>query len=97
MSMPNDPKLRGASKAAKNIRGDAGSPSFGGQIPEARQIFQTSNDLRPVEVQYTTLRGFIGHAQNHRNRLVSAAIHWLVWTPGELILTTPSRSIYGLP
>jgi hypothetical protein len=50
-----DTKLRGASKAAKDIRSQCGAPQdMAGTGPTYPQPFSTTNDLMPAEIQYTT-------------------------------------------
>jgi hypothetical protein len=49
-----DGKLRGASNAAKNIRDVHGAPQNLGVPYTERQIFETTNDLMPAEIQFTT-------------------------------------------
>ena len=51
--MANDPKLRGASRAAKNIMDGAGDLSGMGEKYTDRQIFETTNELMPADIQYS--------------------------------------------
>ena len=74
--MRDDGKLRGASKAAKDILGEYGNPQDMGQPYTERQIFETTNELMRAEIQpasasvrYSRTEGI---AEQHRNFIAPA-------------------------
>jgi hypothetical protein len=52
MAIGNDPKLRGASRAAKNVLKEFGNPQDLGVPYTDRQIFETTNELMPASIEY---------------------------------------------